>query len=67
MSNRFQMIFNNSRSLPQNNNFSNNFMSANRASVEKIAAPKNTPLNSPMISRIYAAKAGCGSCGKKVA
>ena len=42
-------------------------MSANRASVEKIAAPKNTPLNSPMISRIYAAKAGCGSCGKKVA
>ena len=26
-----------------------------------------TSLNSPMIGRVYNAKAGCGSCGKKIA
>ncbi len=30
------------------------------------SAPKNVPLNAPMIDRVHKAKPGCGSCGKKV-
>jgi hypothetical protein len=40
---------------------------ANIPSNVRVAPPRNQSLNSPMVGRIYAAKPGCSSCGKKVA
>ncbi len=63
--NRFKMSFNNSRAVPQS--YYNN-LAANISSVPiQSSAPKSGALNTPMIDRVYKAKPGCSSCGKKVA
>ena len=62
------MVFNNSGTvLPKFNNLGidNNFASFDSKRVS--VAPKNIPLNAPMIDRVHKAKPGCGACGKKVA
>lgn len=59
------MSFNNPRAVPKS--YYNN-LEANISSVPiKSLAPKSTALNTPMIDRVYKAKPGCSSCGKKVA
>lgn len=46
----------------------NNNMKSNLGAVSRQPMPaKNLSLNSPMIERVYKAKAGCSACGKKVA
>jgi len=59
---RFKMSFNNlGVSNPQN-------LATPVVSVPKpIANPRAQSLNSPMIGRVYKARPGCSSCGKKVA
>jgi len=61
--NRFKMSFNNSGLLPPKN-YSN---LGGNISIDPPSIPKQTSLNSPMIDRVYKAKAGCSACGKKVA
>ena len=47
--------------------FPNRINSLSLASgVNTSPAPRNIPLNSPMIDRIHKAKPGCSACGKKV-
>lgn len=54
------------RNQPQNN-FSSNISSSPLNSVGLMSNNVNRSLHSPMIGRIYNAKPGCSSCGKKVA
>lgn len=61
--NRFKMSFNNSGLLPPKY-YSN--LGANISSAPP-SIPRSASLNSPMIDRVYKAKAGCSACGKKVA
>jgi hypothetical protein len=63
MNNRFKMTFNNSGYVPHNFNSLASISSKPAVS----SAPKNIPLNAPMINRVYNAKPGCSACGKKVA
>ena len=63
MVNRFKMIFNNYGALPPKN-YGN--LGANISSPPR-QLPRPIALNSPMIDRVYKAKPGCSSCGKKVA
>jgi hypothetical protein len=66
--NRFKMVFNNSGALPpQYNNLGSGLASLSSSRAPVLAAPKNLPLNAPMIDRVHKAKPGCSACGKKVA
>ena len=59
------MSFNNSMAVPKS--YYNN-LATNISSIPiKPSAPKSSALNAPMINRVYNAKPGCSSCGKKVA
>lgn len=61
------MVFNNSGSIqPQYNYLGGSSASIGTRPVVS-SAPKNLPLNAPMIERVYKAKPGCSACGKKVA
>jgi hypothetical protein len=67
--NRFKMSFNNNglvRQFPQNN-ISSNISSSPSNSLSLTSNNVNRSLHSPMIGRIYNAKPGCSSCGKKIA
>lgn len=66
MNNRFKMSFNNSGYVPQQINTLGGGL-ASIASKPVSSAPKNLPLNAPMIDRVHKAKPGCSACGKKVA
>jgi hypothetical protein len=62
---RFKMIFNNHGALPPKN-YGN--LGANiSAPPRQLPRPRPVALNAPMIDRVYKAKPGCSSCGKKVA
>ena len=66
MSARFKLNFNNNGSYSQSNYYNN--VAPILANTPKIVVPnKNQALNAPMIGRVYKAKPGCSSCGKKVA
>ena len=54
------------RNQPQNN-FSSNIASSPLKSVGLMSNNVKSALNAPMIGRVYNAKPGCSSCGKKVA
>ena len=60
---RFKMSFNSTGYLPPKN-YSN--LGANIA-TQPVVKPRHVALNTPMIDRVYKAKAGCSACGKKVA
>jgi hypothetical protein len=65
--NRFKMIFNNSGSAtPQIHNLGGGLASIGTKPVVS-SAPRNLPLNAPMIDRVHKAKPGCSACGKKIA
>jgi hypothetical protein len=67
MSARFKLNFNNNGSFSQNYYYNNN-VAPPMANIPKLAVPqKHQALNAPMIGRVYKAKPGCSSCGKKVA
>ena len=57
------MSFNNSGDLPPKY-YSN--LGANISAPPR-QLPRPVTLNAPMIDRVYKAKPGCSSCGKKVA
>ena len=57
------MSFNSTGYLPPKN-YSN--LGANIA-TQPLIKHRHVALNSPMIDRVYKAKAGCSACGKKVA
>ena len=57
------MDFNNLGPFP---NRINGLASGVNTSPAVAQAPRNIPLNSPMIDRIHKAKPGCSACGKKV-
>jgi hypothetical protein len=65
---RFKMSFNSTGYLPPKN-YSN--LGANIATqpvdTQPVVKSRHVALNSPMIDRVYKAKAGCSACGKKVA
>lgn len=61
--NRFKISFNNS-GLSSPKYYGN--LGANISSAPP-SVPTQSTLNSPMIDRVYKAKAGCSACGKKVA
>jgi hypothetical protein len=64
--NRFKISFNNNASFRPVQY--QHVTAANLAPIPRsVAPPKNTSLNAPMIDRVYKAKPGCSSCGKKVA
>lgn len=67
MSNRFKMSFNNSGYVPHNFNSLASGLASISSRPAVSSAPKNIPLNAPMINRVYNAKPGCSACGKKVA
>lgn len=67
MSSRFKMSFNNSGYVPQHYNSLGNSLASIGSRPVVSSAPKNLPLNAPMIDRVYKAKPGCSACGKKVA
>lgn len=54
------------RNQPQNI-FSSNVSASPLNSVGLMSNNVNRSLNAPMIGRVYNAKPGCSSCGKKVA
>lgn len=60
------MIFNNSGSAPPQINHLGGGL-ASIGTRPPASAPKNLPLNAPMIDRVHKAKPGCSACGKKVA
>lgn len=62
------MVFNNSASgVHQYNNLGSALASISSSHTPVLSAPKNLPLNAPMIDRVHKAKPGCSACGKKVA
>jgi hypothetical protein len=66
MSARFKLNFNNNNSYSQSNYYNN--VAPLLANAPKIlVSNKNQALHAPMIGRVYNAKPGCSSCGKKVA
>jgi hypothetical protein len=66
MSQRFKLNFNNNGSFSQPNYYNN--VAPQLANTPKVPViNKHQALNSPMIGRVYKAKPGCSSCGKKVA
>ena len=63
------MSFNNNglvRQAPQNN-IASYISSSPLKSVGLMSNSVKSALNAPMIGRVYNAKPGCSSCGKKVA
>jgi hypothetical protein len=67
MSARFKMNFNNYGSFSQSAYYNNIAPPVANIPLRSVAAPKQQALNAPMIGRVYKAKPGCSSCGKKVA
>jgi hypothetical protein len=66
MSQRFKLNFNNNGSFSQTQYY--NSVAPSVTNTPKIVvANKSQALNAPMIGRVYKAKPGCSSCGKKVA
>jgi hypothetical protein len=65
---RFKMVFNNSGSVPpQFNSLGGGLASIGTRPSVPAPAPRNLPLNAPMIDRVHKAKPGCSACGKKIA
>jgi len=64
--NRFNLVFHNSGSGLSPYNNSSNILASVGSNRPLSSAPRNLPLNAPMIDRVYKAKPGCGGCGKKV-
>ena len=65
---RFKMSFNSTGYLPPKNysNLGTN-IATQPVATQPLIKPRHVALNSPMIDRVYKAKAGCSACGKKVA
>jgi|APCry1669189534_1035231.scaffolds.fasta_scaffold183290_1 hypothetical protein len=62
---RFAMVLGNSSNY--NAALYNNLAANISVAPRKNLQAKNNALNAPMINRVYNAKPGCSSCGKKVA
>ena len=67
--NRFKMSFNNNGlvSHPSQNHIASYISSSPLKSISLTSNSVKSALNAPMIGRVYNAKPGCSSCGKKVA
>ena len=70
---RFKMSFNSTGYLPPKNysnlgaNIATQPVATQPVATQPVVKPRHVALNSPMIDRVYKAKAGCSACGKKVA